>query len=194
MLDETPSTCLLPNGDISSGVWHRFKAGRRGKREVVQMRRLARERGKIRFVSGCIVAGTVGLAALLPSGVAYASKHAAPTDSLTVDAASNLIYGGSATIDISIEGSTSGDTANLFTYCTQNGTTWLENTSAVMGSGIKGYASSIVVDLPTAGSYAYNWTGGAASCQSELYLYMWQGSRVTGTSVIGTVQFNVAAS
>jgi hypothetical protein len=158
------------------------------------MRHLALERGKIRFFSGCVVAGTFGLAALLPAGAAYASKHSAPTDSLTVDSASNLVYGGSATIDISINGNTSGDTVNLYTYCTQNGTTWLENSQEIMGSGIKGYVQVAVVDTPSSGTYQYDWTGGAASCQSELYLYMWQGSRVTGTSVIGTVQFNVAAS
>jgi hypothetical protein len=158
------------------------------------MRHLALERGKIRFFGGCVLAGTFGLAALLPAGAAYASKHSAPTDLLTVDSASNLVYGGSATIDISIEGSTSGDTANLYTYCTQNGTTWLENSQGILGSGIKGYVSVAVVDLPSAGSYGYNWTGGAASCQTELYLYMWQGSRVTGTSVIGSVQFDVAAA
>jgi acyl CoA:acetate/3-ketoacid CoA transferase beta subunit len=113
---------------------------------------------------------------------------------MTVDPSSNLVYGGSATIDISINGSTSGVTANLFTYCTQNGTTWLENSQGIMGSGIKGYESVAVVDLPSAGTYEYDWTSGAASCQSELYVYMWQGSRVTGTSVIGSVQFDVAAS
>ena len=150
--------------------------------------------GNIRLLGACVFAGTCGIAALLPAGAAFAAKHSAPTDSLTVDAASNLVYGGSATIDVAIDGSFAGDTANLYTYCTQNGTTWLENTSGVIGSGIKGYKAVVVVDTPTSGSYQYDWTGGAASCESELYLYTWQGSRVTGSSVIGTVQFDIAAS
>ena len=149
--------------------------------------------GKIRLFGGCVLAGAFGIAALLPTGAALAAKHSLPTDSLTVDPASHLVYGGSATIDIAISGSFGGDTANLYTYCTQNGTTWLENTQGVVGAGIKGYQTVAVVDTPTSGSYQYNWTGGAASCESELYLYVWQGSRVTGTSVIGTVQFDVAA-
>ncbi len=120
------------------------------------------------------------------------AKPVNPSASLSVNPSSSLVYGGHADIGVSLSGSGS-DTASLYTYCTQNGTTWLENSQEILGSGIKGYVRVATVGLPTAGSYEYDWAGGSAACYSELYLYIWRGGQIAGTSVAATVGFNVAA-
>lgn len=115
-----------------------------------------------------------------------------PSAILSVNPNSVLRYGGQALIDIYLNVPTN-DTAILYTFGTQNGVTWLEDTEEVMGAGIKDYRREVTVRLPSPGSYTYEWKGGAASMESQLWIYVWKGHNITESSKLTSVKFEVAA-
>ncbi len=136
---------------------------------------------------------TLGILAA-PTGFASAAKPGANvTATITLAPGANLVYGGSATFDITVT-NFGNDSATLFTWCNQGGVDFITGVNGVISEPGHVVNPTAAVTFPYNGTTNPEWTGGAATCHADLNVYEWQGNRVVQSFVAATsLPFNVAA-